>query len=144
MALPDPQPGLVLSYAYLWHHEHRAGHEEGVKDRPCVIVLAVQHPDGINTIVSVAPVTRSPPGNPAAAFELPTTVKRHLGLDAERSWVILDEVNEFAWPGFDLRPVSRARGSFSYGFLPPRLFDELRAKLTGIWNQGQGKATPRD
>ncbi len=25
MGLPTPEPGLVLNYAYLWHHEHRAG-----------------------------------------------------------------------------------------------------------------------
>lgn len=33
---------LVISYPYLWHHEHRAGQEEGQKNRPCVIVLAVK------------------------------------------------------------------------------------------------------
>jgi hypothetical protein len=27
MALPDPQPGLVISYSYLWRHEHRAGRD---------------------------------------------------------------------------------------------------------------------
>jgi hypothetical protein len=71
-------------------------------------------------------------------------VKRHLGLDAERSWVILDEVNEFGWPGFDLQPVPRAPGGFDYGFLPPRLFDQLLAKLARVWKQGLGKATQRD
>jgi hypothetical protein len=34
MAFPEPQLGLVISYAYLWHHEHRAGRDEGAKDRP--------------------------------------------------------------------------------------------------------------
>jgi len=28
MPIPNPEPGLVISYAYLWHHEHRAGREE--------------------------------------------------------------------------------------------------------------------
>jgi hypothetical protein len=28
--IPTPEPGLVISYAYLWHHEHEAGREEGV------------------------------------------------------------------------------------------------------------------
>jgi hypothetical protein len=144
MSIPDPKLGLVLSYSYLWHHEHRAGRDEGVKNRPCVVVLAVLHPDGINTIIRVAPVTHSPPENPATAFELPAAVKRHLCLDAERSWVILDEVNEFGWPGFDLRPVPRAPDSFAYGFLPPRLFDELIRRLARVWSQGQGKATQRD
>jgi hypothetical protein len=145
MAIPDPKLGLVLSYAYLWHHQHRAGREEGVKDRPCVIVIAKQRaPGDINTMVSVVPVTHTLPDNPAVAFELPAVMKRHLGLDTERSWVILDEVNEFAWPGFDLRPVPRNPNSFAYGVLPPRLFDQLIAKLTGLWRQGLVKSTPRD
>ena len=40
MALPSPEPGLVLNYAYLWHEEHRAGREEGRKDRPSVVICA--------------------------------------------------------------------------------------------------------
>jgi hypothetical protein len=144
MSIPDPQLGLVLSYSYLWHHEHRAGREEGVKNRPSVIVFTMLHPDGVNTIVRVAPITHRPPDNLATAFELPAAVKRHLDLDAERSWVVLDEVNEFGWPGFDLQPVPRAPDSFAYGFLPPRLFDQLLVKLTGVWKQGLGKATLRD
>jgi hypothetical protein len=35
MPIPNPEPGLVISYAYLWHDEHHAGREEG-KDRPSV------------------------------------------------------------------------------------------------------------
>jgi hypothetical protein len=92
MAFPEPQPGLVISYAYLWHHEHRAGREEGVKDRPCVVILAVQSAADGTTMVRVVPVTHSPPDNPATAVELPQAVKRHLGLDADRSWVVIDEV----------------------------------------------------
>jgi len=40
MAIPTPEPGLVISYAYLWHREHRVGREEGHKDRPSVIVFS--------------------------------------------------------------------------------------------------------
>lgn len=29
MPIPNPEPGLVISYAYLWQPEHRAGLEEG-------------------------------------------------------------------------------------------------------------------
>jgi mRNA-degrading endonuclease toxin of MazEF toxin-antitoxin module len=110
MAIPDPQLGLVISCSYLWHHEHRAGREEGRKTRPCVIVVAVETTRRGLTLVRVAPVTHSPPDNPSTAVELPAAVKRHLGLDDGRSWVILDEVNEFAWPGFDLRPIPGTRG----------------------------------
>jgi hypothetical protein len=95
MAFPEPQLGLVVSYAYLWHREHRAGREEGRKDRPCVIVLSLQNASDGSTIVRVVPVTHSPPNNLQAALDLPLAVKRHLGLDDEPAWVILDEVNEF-------------------------------------------------
>ena len=42
MPIPSPEPGLVISYAYLWHYEHQAGREEGQKDCPSVIVLAIE------------------------------------------------------------------------------------------------------
>jgi hypothetical protein len=75
---------------------------------------------------------------------LPQAVKRHLGLDASRSWVILDELNELTWPGFDLRPIALSPMEFAYGFLPPRLFDTLMLRLRQVWSQRRGKATRRD
>lgn len=61
----------------------------------------------------------------------PRAVKRHLGLDAARSWVVLSESNLFDWPGPDLRPVGdRDDGSVAYGFLPPRYFAELRRRFS--------------
>jgi hypothetical protein len=144
MALPDPQLGLVISYSYLWHHEHNAGRDEGTKSRPCVIVLAVEKPADGSIMVRVAPITHSPPSSAATAMEIPRAVKRHLALDDDRSWIILDEVNEFAWPGFDLRPIPPSRDRFTYGFLPPRLFEQLMTKLAQVWTDGQSKSTPRD
>ena len=64
MPIPNPQPGLVISYAYLWHYEHRAGREEGQKDRPCIIVLAVERKADGAIIVTVLPITHSPPTDP--------------------------------------------------------------------------------
>jgi hypothetical protein len=32
MPIPTPEPGLVISYAYLWHTEHEAVQEEGRQD----------------------------------------------------------------------------------------------------------------
>ncbi|WP_027162874.1 type II toxin-antitoxin system PemK/MazF family toxin [Mesorhizobium sp. WSM1293] len=143
MPLPDPQLGLVISYAYLWHHEHQAGQDEGRKDRPCVIVLAVERgADGL--IVTVVPVTHVPPADPSLAIELPPAVKRHLELDGERSWVMLHEGNRFAWPGYDLRPVPRSTDRYDYGLLPPRLFSSLVERLRTIWEAGQGRQVPRD
>ena len=142
MAIPDPQPGLVLSYAYLWRREWRGGRAEGRKDRPCVVISVNARPEGM--LVRVAPVTHATPDDLAAALELPGAVKRHLGLDDARSWVIRDEVNEFIWPGFDLRPVPGARRAYAYGFLPPLLFARLLDRMRAVWAAGQGKASPRD
>ncbi|WP_428536206.1 hypothetical protein [Rhodopila sp.] len=95
MPLPTPERGLVISYAYLWRSEHEQGREEGVKDRPCAIVLAVEDsPDGY--LVTVLPITHSPPAIPEAAVEIPAATKRRLGLDDARSWIVVTEGNRFA------------------------------------------------
>ena len=98
MPIPSPEPGLVISYAYLWHYEHQAGREEGQKDCPSVIVLAVEREAGEATVVTVLPITHSPPADPASAVEIPLPVKRHLGLDTDRSWIVVAEGNEFLGP----------------------------------------------
>lgn len=67
--------------------------------------------------VAVAPITHSPPHHPSVAVEIPPRVKQHLGLDGERSWVILEEVNIFTWPGFDLRPIRRDETRIDYGWM---------------------------
>lgn len=142
MPLPRPQPGLVISYSYLWRHEHNRGLQEGVKARPCAVVLAVQTAEG-RTIVTVAPMTHRPPSDPARAILIPAAVKRHLGLDTEPSWIIADEVNRFAWPGPDLQPVSRREPDrFDYGFLPEDLFDTFRCRLVDLSRSGALWQTP--
>ena len=75
MAIPTPEPGLVISYAYLWDHEAQSGQEEGRKDRPCVIALAVERQQDGETLVTVLPVTHRPPDDAAAAVEIPLAVK---------------------------------------------------------------------
>jgi hypothetical protein len=145
--LPEPEVGLVISYSYLWKEEEERGLIEGRKDRPCAIVLAVDHPDpdaGGHKQVAVAPITHSPPQDPNAAVEIPLRVKQYLGLDSERSWVILDEVNIFTWPGFDLRPIRRGEGRIDYGLLPPKLFDQLIQKFSQLREEGKVVASARD
>jgi hypothetical protein len=123
MPLPEPEPGLVISYSYLWHYERAAGAEEGRKDRPCVILVAVERQDAVTVVVAL-PVTHRPPKDATAAVEIPQAVKQHLGLDRERSWVIVNEGYQFVWPGYDLRKVP-GRDEFHYGFLPPRFFSAI-------------------
>ena len=39
MALPEPKPGLVIRYDYLWSREAAVGRDQG-KDRPACLVAA--------------------------------------------------------------------------------------------------------
>lgn len=143
MTLPPPEPGLVIRYSYLWLREHQEGREEGSKDRPCAIVLAARDSDG-RAHVLVVPVTHTPPATPAEAIELPGAIKRHLGLDGERSWVVLNESNLFEWPGPDLRRVGdRDDGSVAYGFLPPRFFAELRSRFVALETAARSRRVRR-
>jgi hypothetical protein len=120
--LPVPEPGLVISYAYLWHWEYREGQEDAEKKRPCAVILTTRAALE-QTIVTILPVTHSAPEAGTEVVEIPLAVKRRLGLDEVRSWVVVSEVNRFLWPGPDLPPVSRSDpGRFAYGLLPPSLF----------------------
>jgi hypothetical protein len=126
MSLPIPKPGLVIRYSFLWSNEETKGATEGAKDRPCASVVAVRRdPHGdIDTIV--APITHRSPEDPTASIEIPAATCKSLGLDSGRHWLRLDELNRFAWPGFDLRPVPGKPGRYDYGMLPAGLFQQLR------------------
>jgi hypothetical protein len=135
VTLPAPQPGLVISYSYLWAREHEKGAEEGRKTRPCAIVAARQMIEG-HEIVTVVPVTHSPPADPLDAVEIPAALKGHLGLDDMPSWVIVTETNDFLWPGPDLHPIPGSRPKrFDYGILPPRFFAHIRDRILRAHSQ---------
>jgi hypothetical protein len=143
VSLPVPQPGLVIRYAYLWEAEARAGREEGVRDRPCAIVLAILR-EGEHPIVRVLPITHSAPINPDDAVEIPRATKERLGLDSDRSWVVLTEANDFIWPGPDLRPIPGADlSTVAYGFLPPGFVRVLRERLQRLWRERRAKVVTR-
>lgn len=83
--------------------------------------------------MTVVPITHRPPEDPASAVELPATTKGRLGLDGDRSWVVLSEGNEFYSPGPDLRPVPGSQpSSVVYGALPPRLVEMLRQRFLAL------------
>jgi hypothetical protein len=112
--------------------EAQAGREEGVKDRPCAILLAAKTGED-QTTAYVLPVTHSPPQDPTQAVEIPLETKRRLGLDAERSWVVVTEANVFAWPGPDLRPLpGQGPESIAFGMLPPRFFGHVRDRFLAM------------
>lgn len=143
MPIPNPEPGLVISYAYLWHREHQAGHAEGRKDRPSVIVLAAQRESDGATLVTVLPITHRAPAEGTSVLEIPQPIKHHLGLDGDRSWIIVSEGNEFLWPGYDLRKIPNI-DRYDYGFLPPRYFNQILEAFLACHRTGQRRTTPRD
>jgi hypothetical protein len=142
--LPEPIPGLVIRYSYLWYSEHREGREEGQKDRPCAIIAAIRMDETGARRVLVLPVTHSPPQDPKLAVEIPRAAKERLRLDDERSWVVLSEWNDFVWPGLDLRPASGGdAGSVAYGVLPPGLFNSIRDQFLALVGKGRARHVPR-
>ena len=71
-------------------------------------------------------------------------MKEHLGLDEERSWIVLDEFNVFTWPGFDLRPIRDRGGRVDYGFLPPKFFANVIERIKQLEESGNVEQTSRD
>ncbi len=143
MSFPTPLPGLVIRYSYLWRDEFLKGQEEGVKDRPCALVLVTHTEDG-DEIATVLPISHSPPRDTKDALEIPRDVKSRLNLDDERSWIVLTEANRFVWPGPDLRPAIRGNASsMAYGILPSRFYAEVLARFIELADTRRAKITPR-
>lgn len=141
MAKPPPQGGLVIRYDYLWTAEEEEGRDEGSKLRPCAVVVAVKAAGNKPLQAIVCAITHSPAKDEDAAIEVPPAVKRHLGLDEERSWIIASEVNIVDWDDPGIVPV--APGRWAYGFLPPALAEAVRDKLLTRSRAGRLKRVDR-
>lgn len=144
MTWPTPRVGQIIRYSYLWRHQAARGAEEGSKDRPCVIVVALAKDEGGTQIV-VVPITHTPPTSSAAAIALPVATARRVGLDDAPQWISLTDLNRFTWPGPDLRPLpGRSRDSVVIGELPAKLVHILIDRLQAALRAGQAKVTERD
>ena len=141
MEIPPPEPGLVVHFNYLWARENDAGRREARYGRPCAVILAYRRADNGSLIVLLAPITHSAPRDGDRAIEIPPKVKEHLLLDWARSWILVDEVNETGWPGYDLE--LNARGEYSYGFLPPKLYTAVKTAILEELQARRLRRTPR-
>jgi hypothetical protein len=143
VTLPEPKPGLVIRYSYLWRTDFLKGQEEGTKARPCAIIAAVQRKEG-ETVVTVLPITHSAPALSRYALEIPAITKRRLGLDSDRSWIMFDEANQFVWPGPDLRSLSNQDfATVAFGALPPNFFAVLRERFVAALREHRARIVPR-
>lgn len=142
MTLPAPEPGPVIRYSYLWLREHREGREEGVKDRPCAVVLALTDDEG-DKRVTVLPITYSPPD----ALRAQSKFRRR------RNSV---SVSTLSAPGSclanatihlartDLRPLPGGDlGTVAYGLPPPRLFNIVRQRFVALARSGAARLVSR-
>lgn len=141
MALPDPKPGLIVRYDYLWSREAAAGRDQG-KDRPTCLVAASDSLARPRYVV-LLPITHSTPDAGTIGIEIPAKVKRAIGLDDAPSRVIISEYNVDEWPNAGLSPIPGKPGSFSYGFIPPRLFAQIKAKFLELARQNKSGAVRR-
>ena len=127
MALPEPKPGLIIRYDYLWGREAAAGRDQG-KDRPALVLATIDMPLRPRHVV-LAPITHTPPSGSTVGIEIPAKVKRALGLDDSQSWVVVSEHNVDEWPNAGIMPLPGKPGRFSYGFIPPGLFAQIKSKF---------------
>ena len=107
-----------------------------------MVILAVLDKDG-QRIVTVAPITHSPPRHPDSAVEIPAATKVRLGLDQERSWIVVADLNRFVWPGVDLRPIRRSASGFVHGWLPNALYEAVKAQVLTLAKAGRMRVTMR-
>lgn len=126
------QPGDVIQYSYLWCYEESQGHVDGRKDRPCTVMII----QADKNLVSVCPITHTPPEKGQGA-QVPRQTCERLGLDDEKPcWIVTTEINQFIWPGPDIRKSpSRER---TYGKLPKILFEKAKQQLLCNHSQGLG------
>src|SRR5712691_3716818 len=143
MAVGDePQVGQIVDHHFLWAEESSAGHVEGRKARPC-LVIAVEQRKGAAPRVTVLPVTSQPPRAGTTAVAVPDDVKVRIGLARARpAWLIVDDANVFAWPGYDLVP--QRDGGFVRGVVTRGFFQLVRNAVLMAHARGRPRRLERD
>ena len=141
MPLPEPGPGLVIHYDYLWTREAAAGRQHG-KERPACLVAAM-NADRAPRFVVILPITHTRPARGTFGVEIPAKVRQALGLDDAPCWIVVSEHNVDEWPNPGLAPLPGRPGVFAYGFIPPGLFARVKAKFLELHDKGQSARTRR-
>lgn len=81
----------------------------------------------------MAPITHNEP-DAGAGVLIPTRVRQALGLDNRQSWIIVDEINIFRWPGPDVRLSPKSKdGTPYYGQIPAALYEQVKTALISAY-----------
>ena len=89
------------------------------------------------------PITHTPPGGDTVGIEIPARVRQALGLDDTPSWVIVSEHNIDEWPNGGLSPLPGLPDVLSYGFIPPGLFAQIRARFLELARSKESRTVRR-
>lgn len=143
MGQDGPKVGQIVEHHFLWAEEQATGRLEGRKARPCLIIAVELDMAGKAPRVTLLPITSQPPRPDSIVVAIPSTLKTPLGLDAGReAWVVIDDANVFAWPGFDLVP--QASGGFVRGMVTVGFFQQVRAAVMAAHARGRPRRVERD
>jgi hypothetical protein len=136
--IPEPVPGLIFRYGYLWLAELRQGRIDPVKDRPACIAVRIANAEDVGLRLAgtqsvrldpgdiiILPITTQRPTAGQVGIELSPEEKALCRLDpGVRSWVIVSEFNADIWPNADLSLVPET-GEFAYGVARPGLLARI-------------------
>ncbi|HVE05530.1 MAG TPA: hypothetical protein VNB30_15865 [Rhizomicrobium sp.] len=77
----------------------------------------------------ILPITHSRPFGGSVGVEIPPVVRRNLDLDDQKCWIVVSEANVDKWPNAGITRIPNSHAAFSYGFLPPGLFAEIKKAM---------------
>ena len=124
MALPEPRPGLVVGYDFLFREQADAGMENASKPHPAAVVIVTRRE--VQTRVSLVAISHAPPspGQARNYLKLTPAECRQMGLDSGDHWINLRDINSFDWPGYDLARTAPG-GGYVYGRMSRGTFIRL-------------------
>ena len=87
--VPEPKPGLVVRYDYLWMRE--AVREQDQEKTHSACLIAASNSFERPQYVVLLPITHTPPSGATAGIEIPAKIKQAIELDDAPGWVIVSE-----------------------------------------------------
>ncbi len=124
---PEPQPGQIIRFDYLWKREEERGAMQGMKDRPCVVLAKTTCEHTGAEAVIVCPITHSPPYEDQECVRISKKDSRQMGLSKSEQWVKTDEANVVPWsdPGI----IRATPTKWLFGRVPKYAFEAIRQSV---------------
>lgn len=141
----NPEPGLVIRYDFLWKEEEEAGKIDGLKDRPCAIIIVAEPDQNNSSNVFLCPITHSPIQVGETGMEVPAKLARHLRLDSAISWVKTHQINTVIWEENRLPygVVPAFKDQVVFGKLPQSFAQKIFQQVKDNLNNKTLKSTKR-